>query len=197
MGVETIIAHLKATARKLTGATALDVSIVDGSGNQVTSFGGSGGTSAVDESAFTVGSGQGTPVMGIFESSPSSLTNGQVGLVGLTATRQMKVSGSFSSAPITAGTNTLSSVAENAASTTVLAANANRLAFTLYNGSNSPCYIKFGAGASPSSFIKRMLPGELFGTKDAGVNYTGLIAAIWDTTPGTGAAAMLVNEMTT
>lgn len=191
--VAETIAHLRASARKLTNAQPLDVSIVDGSGNQVTSFGGSGGTSAVDESAFTVGSGQGTPLMGIFESSPSTLTNGQVGLVGLTNTRQLKVSGSFSSAPITAATSTLSSVADNAASTTVLASNANRLCFSLYNDSTSAVFVKCGATASATSFTKKLLPQEAWTTAQLGVNYTGILDAIWVTAPG---GAMRVDELT-
>ncbi len=60
-----------ATIRDVTGAVALDVAIVDGSGNQITSFGGSGGTSETDDAAFTAGSGFGTPAMGF---SPQTLS---------------------------------------------------------------------------------------------------------------------------
>lgn len=180
--------------RTLTNTTALDVAIVDGSGNHVTSFGGSGGTSNADQSAFVVGTGLGTPAMGLFESSPTNVTDGKVGILGMTTDRKLKVSGSFSSTPITSATNTLTLVAENLASVTVLVSNSGRLNFYIYNGSDSACYIKLGAAASSTSFLRRMLPGEKFSTSDLGVNWTGLIAAIWDTTPGTSAAAMLVNE---
>ncbi len=179
--------------RNVGPAVPLDVAIVDGSGNQITTFGGSGGTSNTDESAFTVGVGQGTPAMGIYETVPSSLTNGQVGLVGLTATRQMKVSGSLSVAPTTASTSTITSVAENATSVTVLASNANRLAASLYNGSASACYLKYGVTASASSFTKRLQTGEFHQVIGA---YTGRIDCIWDTAPGTGVAAMLIDEFT-
>lgn len=189
-----IISHLRASSRQLTNAIPLDVTIVDGSGNPITSFGGgTGGTSAVDESAFVAGAGSGTPMMGLYETAPSSLTNGQVGLVGLTATRQLKVSGSLATSPATASTSTISSVGENAANVTVLAANANRLAASLHNASNAACYIKYGAVASSTSFTKRLQPGEfhqVFGS------YTGKIDAIWDSAPGVGTAAMLADELT-
>lgn len=68
---------------------ALSVAIVDGSGNQVTSFGGSGGTSATDDAAFTVASGAGTPIMGVVTS--DSVDSGDVGVVGMLANRQLKV----------------------------------------------------------------------------------------------------------
>lgn len=194
----TIIAHLKATSRALaSGAVPLDVSIVDGAGNQVTSFGGSGGTSATDSSAFTVTSGSGTPMMGIYESSPSSLSDGQVGVVGLTATRAVKVSGSLSTSPQTASTSTLSNVSESASNVTVLAANAARIGpcgASFYNDSDSAVNLKRGATASATSFTKRLLPREFWVDESV---YTGKYDAIWDTTPGTsGHAAMRVNELT-
>lgn len=184
--------ELKVDNVGLTNKTAIATAIVDGNGNQITSFGGSGGTSAVDEAAFTVGSGTGTPVMGIFESSPTTLSNGQAGLIGLTNDRKVKVSGSFSSAPITSATSTIASVSDSASSVTVLASNASRLAFSLYNDSTAACYVKCGATASATSFVKKMLPGELFTTAMLGVNWTGIIDAIWVTAPG---GSMRVTEL--
>lgn len=121
----------------LTGYNAQAVAIVDGSGNQITSFGGgtqytegdtdativgtamlwedtsntltvpsaakplpvaiisgagSGGTAAADDADFTAGTTSGTPAMGVYESSPTSVTDGDLGAVGITATRQLRVS---------------------------------------------------------------------------------------------------------
>lgn len=188
-----VIAHLKATSSVKGATTPLDVAIRDGSGNQITTFGGSGGTSAVDEAAFTVGSGQGTPAMGIFETVPTTLSSGQVGLIGLTNDRKVKVSGSFSATPITAGTSTLSSVADSASSVTVLAANASRLAFSVYNDSTAAVFVKFGATASATSFYRKLIPQEALTTQDVGVNYTGIIDAVWVTAPG---GSMRVVELT-
>lgn len=77
------------TGADLTNSDPLHVAIVDGSGNQVTSFGGSGGTSATDDAAFTPGSGSGTPMMGTVTA--DSVDAGDVGVIGMLANRQQKV----------------------------------------------------------------------------------------------------------
>lgn len=177
-----IIAHIVANALNFpaAGRAALCVVLLDGSGNQITSIGGTGGTSSNDRTAFTAGTTPGTPAMGVFESAPTTLADGQIGLIGLTNDRKVKVSGTFSSTPITAGTSATTSVAASGASQTMLAANANRLAFTMYNDSDKPCYVKLGATASATSLYRKVLPGGNFSTTDVGVNYTGVIDAIWD-----------------
>lgn len=53
------------------------------------SGGGAGGTSSTDDSAFTVGSGSGTPAMGLVTS--DSVDSGDVGVLGMLANRQLKV----------------------------------------------------------------------------------------------------------
>jgi len=79
-----------ATIRNLASNDALNVAIVDGAGNQVTSFGGSGGTSATDDSAFTAGSGSGTPVMGF--ASADTVDSGDVGVLAMDTSRRLLVS---------------------------------------------------------------------------------------------------------
>lgn len=73
----------------LASASPLVVAIVDGSGNQITTFGGSGGTSETDDSPFTAGSDAGTPAMGLVTS--DSVDSGDVGVIGMLANRQQKV----------------------------------------------------------------------------------------------------------
>lgn len=190
-----ILSHLKATVRNFsgTGRASLDVSIVDASGNQIATFGGSGGTSAVDEAAFVAGTGQGTPAMGIFETVPTTLASGQAGLIGLTNDRKVKVSGSFSSTPITSATVAHSNVVAANADTALLAANANRLNFSLFNDATTTCWVKFAAGASKTSFVVELLPGQKFTTSDLGVNWTGAINGFWDVSV---AGSMRVVELT-
>ena len=53
---------------------------------------GSGGTAAADDADFTAGTTSGTPVMGVYESTPSSVTDGDLGIAGITATRQLRTS---------------------------------------------------------------------------------------------------------
>lgn len=88
------------------------------------------------------------------------------------------------------GTTTVSSVAANASSVTLLSANVNRLRAWLYNDDVAKsCYVKFGTTASASSFTKKMLPGDFFEVP----GYTGRIDAIWDATPS---GSMRITEMT-
>lgn len=180
---ESILAHLKASSRKLTGSTPLDVSIVDGSGNQVTSFGGTGGTSSSFGAAFP---GSGTAI-GAKDSAGVNMA-----ALNLDASGNLKVSGSLSTTPPAAGTATLTSVAGDVSSQTMLASNASRLAFSLYNDSTSAVFVKLGTTASSSSFTKKMLPGEQWSTRDLGVNYTGRIDAIWESAAGN----MRITELT-
>lgn len=60
----------------------LRVSIVAGAG--------SGGTAAADDADFTAGTTSGTPAMGVYESSPTSVTDGDLGTVGITQTRALR-----------------------------------------------------------------------------------------------------------
>ena len=81
-----------ATVRNLAANDALNVAIVDGAGNQVTSFAGSGGTSSTDDADFTQASTAGTPIIGVYEPSPTSVTADDMGVVGIDINRRVKVS---------------------------------------------------------------------------------------------------------
>ncbi len=74
----------------LTSSNPLVVAIVDANGDQITSFGGSGGTSATDDAAFTAGSGTGTPAMGFF--STDTVNANDVGVLAMDASRRLLVS---------------------------------------------------------------------------------------------------------
>lgn len=50
------------------------------------------GASDVDNSTFTVGSDSGAPAMGLYQSSPTTVTSGNTGVLGMTASRALKVS---------------------------------------------------------------------------------------------------------
>lgn len=52
---------------------------------------GSGGTAAADDADFTDGTTSFTPIGGVYESSPSSVTDGDMGMAGITETRSLKV----------------------------------------------------------------------------------------------------------
>jgi hypothetical protein len=73
---------------------------------------GSGGTASTDDAAFTAGSGSGTPMMGFVTS--DSVDSGDVGVIGMLANRQVKVTlydsagseVSVGSSPTSTGTST-------------------------------------------------------------------------------------------
>lgn len=79
----------------------VDVNIVSGAG--------SGGTAAADDADFTAGTTQGTPAMGVYESSPSNVTDGDLGTVGITVGRRLKTSSTIDAA-LPAGTNNIGDV---------------------------------------------------------------------------------------
>jgi hypothetical protein len=81
-----------ATVRNLAANDALNVAIVDGAGGHITTFGGTGGTSSTDDADFTALTTPGTPVMGVYESSPTSVTDGDMGIIGTDQNRRVRVS---------------------------------------------------------------------------------------------------------
>ncbi len=74
-------------AQRGTNYGAAFCQILDSSGNFVDTFGGSGGTASTDDSAFTSGTGQGTPAMGFF--STDTVNAGDVGVLAMDASRRL------------------------------------------------------------------------------------------------------------
>lgn len=66
------------------------VGVFDASGNQITSFGGSGGTSHADDAAFTIGSASSITPSGYLadDTTPDSVDEGDVGVARMTLTRK-------------------------------------------------------------------------------------------------------------
>lgn len=61
----------------------------------------SGGTASADDADFTAGTTSGTPAMGVYESSPTSVTDGDLGIAGITSTRELKTSDASAAALLT------------------------------------------------------------------------------------------------
>lgn len=89
-------------AQRATNYGAAYTQIVDSSGNFVDTFGGSGGTASTDDSAFTAGTGQGTPMMGF--ATADTVDSGDVGVVGMDTSRNLKVSIEVDNVGIGSGT---------------------------------------------------------------------------------------------
>lgn len=92
------------TLRAVSAAKPLPVNIVAGAG--------SGGTASADDADFTAGTTSGTPAMGVYESTPSSVTDGDLGTLGITAGRRLKTSATIDAA-LPAGTNAIGKLAAN------------------------------------------------------------------------------------
>lgn len=82
----------------------------------------------------------------------------------------------------TTGDADVTSVGDEIASTTLLAANADRRGFILFNDSTAICYVKFGVTASTTSFTVRLTPYAVY-VSDFPV-YRGFITGIWSADSG-------------
>lgn len=91
-----------AAAIGATNASQLDVYI---KGSDVAT----GGTSAADDADFTDGTTPGTPAMGVYEATPTTVTDGDLGVVGITEARRLKTSATIDAA-IPAGNNNIGDV---------------------------------------------------------------------------------------
>lgn len=86
----------------------------------------------------------------------------------------------------TGATATVANVGESAASVALLASNAGRLGWSIYNDSDAALNINFGAVASATAFVLRLLPRAFVSSRDFGnAVFTGAINGIWDSAPGT------------
>lgn len=87
--------------------------------------------------------------------------------------------------PVRSGTATTSQVADNAASTTLLASNTSRLGASIHNDSSAVLYVKHGTTASATDYSVRMVQYSHY---EVPFGYTGRIDGIWASDPGDGAA---------
>jgi len=88
-----------------------------------------------------------------------------------------------------AASATVTSVAQNAASVSLLAADATRRGTVIYNNAPVPLFVKLGAGASAASFTNRILGN---GYWEVPFRFTGDITGIW---LAAGAGAALITSV--
>ena len=147
---------------------ALDVFIVNGA---------SGGTSSADEAAFAAGVTSGTPLMGVVNPADTP-PNGDLAVVALDGSRNLKVAGSFSSTPVSSNTEpTHGPTTVGTAAVQLLAANANRKALMLQNVGTTRIWILFGAGTPSSSNYDLALPA--CGVANDGSSLPAQIPILW------------------
>lgn len=90
-----------------------------------------------------------------------------------------------------AGTGTLTSVDSTASSTTILAANPDRLGATIYNTDANALYILLGAGTASASNLSWSIAAN--SQYQVPFGYTGIIVGVW---AADGAGAAKVTEFT-
>jgi len=117
--------------------------------------------------------------------------NGGTGLVGADATNGLdvdvtRVQGTVATQANKSATSANTTVADNAASTSILAANANRLGAIITNDSSARLYLRLeAAAASTTAYAVSLSQHE---TYEIPFNYTGEIRGIWASDPNDGAA---------
>lgn len=81
----------------------------------------------------------------------------------------------------TSATGTITSVLGVVISGVILAANANRRGFTIYNDSTSICRVALAATASAAAFTVLLQPNSFY---ENNTLYTGVISGIWASAVG-------------
>lgn len=185
--------------------TAVAVGIVDGSGNQITSFG--GGTQYAEGT--TTSPGTGTLSLGRYLTADPTLTANQVYGIRLDSNQRLMVntaaltsandsvsaaqSGSWTVAstqsglykvnPGTTATSTLTSVSGSTSTTQLLSSNTSRSGAYFFNDSTAICYLAFASTASTSTYTVQIQAGGFLAMPVIPV-YTGIISAIWSAASG-------------
>ena len=90
--------------------------------------------------------------------------------------------------PTRSAYSSVQTIAADDEDTLLLGANPYRYIATLYNDSPAECYVKFGSGASESSYTVKMLPGAYY---EVPTQYSGDIYGCWNTASG----KMMVSEV--
>lgn len=96
----------------------------------------------------------------------------------VTASNALVVDGSAVTQPVKETRSTTpsqSSVSVGSSNTAILASNANRLGFTIYNEGSAICYMKLGATASTTSYTCQIASGGYY---ECPFNYTGAVDGI-------------------
>lgn len=92
------------------------------------------------------------------------------------------ISGTVSSTPASSSTAVVTSVASSATNVQLLAVNAGRKAFSVYNESTSILYLKLGTTASAASYSVQIPTNSYYESQN--LIYTGEVDGIWASANG-------------
>lgn len=166
-GVWTVSAILEApsgtalTSHSLGSADALDVCVVDGSGNRLAAF-------PVTDNSGSLTVDDGGTTLSIDDGGGAITVDGTVAVSGTVAVQQGT------------GTAATANVSASASSVTLLTANADRVLAVVVNDSTADLYVKFGTTASTTSYSYLLGPADTLEV----TRYTGRIDGIWSSAAG-------------
>ena len=96
----------------------------------------------------------------------------------ITVDGTVSIGGTVTTALISSGTATLANVNDTAASTALLASNASRKGFAIFNDSTSALYVKFGTSAASTAFTVKIEASGYYELMGHGI-YTGPVDGVW------------------
>jgi hypothetical protein len=150
------------------------------------------GSGATQPVSGTVTANAGTGNFTVVQSTASNLNatvQGTTAAGSGSATNLVTVQGNASGTPIPvtgsvvvdkSSTGTITNPTGSTSSFTVLAANSNRIGFSIYNGTNKVLYIAMAATATTSAYTLQVAIGGFY---ESNITYTGIITGIFATNP--------------
>lgn len=128
--------------------------------------------------SLTVDAPVGTPVFVRLSDGSSAIATLPVSIAATVATKEQRAS-----------TPSQTSVSVTNTNTAILASNANRLGFSIYNEGAATCYLKLGSTASTTSYTVQITSGGYY---ECPFNYTGAVDGI----TSAGTAQLRITELT-
>jgi hypothetical protein len=96
----------------------------------------------------------------------------------------LAVQGTTTLSGVSASSATVTSVGDANADTALLASNSSRIGWSITNDSSAVLYVKFGTGASASSYTARLVQYDRIGQGPLDGLYTGAINGFWASDAG-------------
>lgn len=114
-------------------------------------------------------------VLGYSDGSGTKVTANASGLL---------IQGTATIGSVSASSATTTSVGDETSSTQLLASNPSRIGWSITNDSSAVLYVKFGSGASSTSYVARLAQYDRIGQGPLDGLYTGAIYGLWASDAG-------------
>jgi hypothetical protein len=177
LGATTPTVGSKTSAASIPVVIASDQAAVTVTNSTATSLKASVIGTVSHNAAAPVASSQLGVVPVIYNASSPTLTEGYQGLMSANLAGAIRTT----QGPGDAASATVTQVTSSTGSVTLKAANAARIGLSIYNDSTQVLYVKFGSGASSTTYTVKMVAGSYY---EAPYGYTGIAAGIWASANG-------------